>query len=323
MMANVHGYEWSRVPSGAAPPARTAQSSAYADNVGGVALFGGIGDTVQPLRNDLWLWKGGKWSFSEGSGGPPARAFAGLAYDQARQNLVLFGGIDAEARPLNDTWIWDGVSWQQRATPTAPPARTGASLAYDQAQGDVVLFGGAASNGRSPLWLDDTWSWDGSRWTQRHVDVSPGARASASAVYSDTASGIVMFGGSGQSVFGDTWLWRNGTWTPLSPAASPPPRAHAAMAYDNDNQLIILFGGQGVGPTVDEINLADLWTFDGTNWARQRPGSNPHGGFSYAMAYNKADHATLLFRTVVHKTFDPARVQPAAASSSVETWILR
>ena len=45
-----------------------------------------------------------------------------------------------------------------------PPARSGAAMAFDAANGSVVLFGGQ-SRTRS---LDDTWTWDGTAWTQAH-----------------------------------------------------------------------------------------------------------------------------------------------------------
>jgi hypothetical protein len=37
-------------------------------------------------------------------------------------------------------------------------------MAYDGATGTAVLFGGAAFN---PFALNDTWTWNGSTWTQQ------------------------------------------------------------------------------------------------------------------------------------------------------------
>src|SRR5205823_1605107 len=37
---------------------------------------------------------------------PPARSSAAMAYDQARQEVVLFG-----SQTRNDTWLWDGKAW--------------------------------------------------------------------------------------------------------------------------------------------------------------------------------------------------------------------
>ena len=58
-------------------------------------------------------------------------------------------------------------------TTALPIGREAAAMAYDQAHHNVVLFGGLA--GQSPL--GDTWSWNGTVWTQRQgLTVSPPAR---------------------------------------------------------------------------------------------------------------------------------------------------
>ena len=48
-------------------------------------------------------------------------------------------------------------------------------MAYDAADGTVVLFGGQGRSGS----LGDTWTWDGSAWTQAHPSTSPPALSAA------------------------------------------------------------------------------------------------------------------------------------------------
>ena len=52
-------------------------------------------------------------------------------------------------------------NWVHRTPTTSPSARSGPSMVYDAAIGEVVLFGGYNSGG-----LNDTWTYDGSEWTQ-------------------------------------------------------------------------------------------------------------------------------------------------------------
>src|SRR5436190_1054795 len=73
---------------------------------------------------------------------PPAREGMGMAYDAARSETVLFGGIDASGTLLGDTWTWDGRAWTQEHPAASPPARYAMGMAYDAARGEVVLFGG-------------------------------------------------------------------------------------------------------------------------------------------------------------------------------------
>jgi hypothetical protein len=64
------------------------------------------------MRNDLWSWDGTTWRLLAESG-PPARAMGALAYDEARDRLVLFGGRRGWPDDLNDTWEWDGRAWHE------------------------------------------------------------------------------------------------------------------------------------------------------------------------------------------------------------------
>ena len=50
------------------------------------------------------------------------RTHSAMAYDIARDRVVLFGGEDLTGL-LSDTWEWDGFDWRRVPTDTAPPAR--------------------------------------------------------------------------------------------------------------------------------------------------------------------------------------------------------
>ena len=89
--------------------------------------------------------------------GPSARGEHAIAYDEARERVVLFGGREGGATLQGDTWEWDGTDWTQVAD-TGPDARSGHALAFDAARERVVLFGGEAAG--SAL-RGDTWEWDG------------------------------------------------------------------------------------------------------------------------------------------------------------------
>ena len=53
-------------------------------------------------------------------------------------------------------------SSSRTSPPPAPTPRFEMGMAYDAASGQVVLFGGGGH-----AWLGDTWTWDGTDWTQR------------------------------------------------------------------------------------------------------------------------------------------------------------
>src|SRR5207253_721251 len=100
-----------------------------------------------------------------------------------------FGGFDGAGHVLGGTWTWDGSNWTQQAPATSPPARDNAALVADPGTGQVVLFGGRDTSGfRS---IGDTWTWDGSNWTQRTPTTSPPARQAAT-IAADRVSGRVL-----------------------------------------------------------------------------------------------------------------------------------
>jgi hypothetical protein len=175
-----------------------------------------------------------------------------MAYDAARQRLVLFGGSTIASGFTGDTWEWDGVSWAQRNPAASPSPRDFHAMAYDAARQRVVLFGGVA---RSFPALQDTWEWDGVSWAQRNPAASPPARSDHALAYDATRQRVVLFGGVGSNEhpLGDTWEWDGANWAPGNHAASPAPRGRHALAYDATRQRVVLFGGDSA--------FGDTWLY--------------------------------------------------------------
>src|SRR5918994_1538969 len=107
-----------------------------------------------------------------------------MTYDSGRGRVILFGGAD-EAKVCGDTWEWDGRRWTL-VSQTGPAPRTFPSMAYDSVRRKVVLFGGnRVLFGRNPgevKFLNDTWEWDGRRWTEIKV-AGPSPRAEAAIAF--------------------------------------------------------------------------------------------------------------------------------------------
>ncbi|HXJ64408.1 MAG TPA: hypothetical protein VNN79_11690, partial [Actinomycetota bacterium] len=121
----------------------------------------------------------------------------------------------------------------------------------------VVLFGGSSAAPNSGTNLGDTWTWNGSDWTEEHPDHSPPARYVAAMAFDPSRGTVVLFGGS-QGVhkfLGDTWEWAGSDWTELSPAASPPSHAWGAMAFDSNGNAL-LYGGFDGDPGRDNSSYS-------------------------------------------------------------------
>jgi hypothetical protein len=177
----------------------------------------------------------------------------------------------------------------------APPPRIGAALSYDGVSGKLLLFSGVKGNGTvSSDWIfDDTWSWDGRRWTQLHPPDSPPGRSFGNMVFDENARQTILFGGgSPNSDPGnqDTWSWNGSNWIPLHPSVSPGLLIDASSAYDAAAQSVVLFGPGGA-----RLNTPQTWLWSGTTWLRSSSKTSPSFRSQAAMAYDGARGTVVLF----------------------------
>ncbi len=225
------------------------------------------------------------------AGSPSPRVGPAMAFDSARNVIVMFGGNSGTF--LSDTWERRGSAWTKRTPAASPPARVGAAMAYDSARHVTVLFGGQVAGGGTgeATFLNDTWEWDGNNWTQRTPAVSPGARYFAAVAFDADRKSVVMFGGSdrGRTEFGETWEWDGNNWTKYSAAVSPSARADAPMVCDSARRVCLIFSGdRGEFPS-------DTWERRGSDWARATPASSPPGRGGSAMAFDSRRGVAVLF----------------------------
>jgi hypothetical protein len=116
-----------------------------------IVLFGGDGETANPLK-DLWEWdpEARVWQeviLGPGDPCPEGRGGASLTYDSTRKKIVLFGGVNTQSGQLGDTWEWDGNDrkWTDRTSKEGPGARLGHAMTYSRQTAQSYLFGGYGS----------------------------------------------------------------------------------------------------------------------------------------------------------------------------------
>ena len=250
------GSTWVQQSPTTSPPARAYASMAFDAATNQMVLFGGLDASGKVFLDDTWTYDGTTWKQQSPAGSPPARIAASMAYDATIGKVVLVGGQDAASHALGDTWTYDGTNWTQQSPAVSPPSRSDASMAYDFGRGQLVLFGGLGAGGTVPL--GDTWTYDGTTWTQQSPATSPTARAYASSTYDASSGQIVLFGGidAANTVVGDTWTYDGTTWTQQSPTSNPSGRSDASMTFDPSGK-VLLFGGLDHTLT----DLGDIWSY--------------------------------------------------------------
>lgn len=188
--------------------------------------------------------------------------------------LALLASISTAQ--ISPPWIYKYTT----ARPGDPhvPSVEGAAIANDPVE-FMVLFGGLAN----VVPLNETWVWDGLKWTKLNPATSPSARDGHAFVWDDARTVGVLFGGvAGSQKFNDTWIW-NGDWEQKFPVHSPSAMSFHAMAYDEKRAVVVLFGG------------GDTWTWDGTDWTLITTSVAPAPRVEHAMAYDAKRNVTVLF----------------------------
>jgi N-acetylneuraminic acid mutarotase len=199
------GENWTEQHPAESPSARYGAAVATLNDQ--VVLFGGL--TPGTALNDTWVWDGSNWTEQHPATSPPGRNDAAAATVNGK--IVLFGGvvgISTGSTLANDTWEWDGKNWTELHPPTSPSARDAPMAAT--VGSTMVLFGGRREGNPTWNYLNDTWGWDGSTWTELAPALSPPPRIyGAVGALNGT---LVLFGGFGGAELGDTWVWTGSTW---------------------------------------------------------------------------------------------------------------
>jgi hypothetical protein len=217
-----------------------------------VVLHGGADNSFN-LLNDTWSYDGSTWTLLEADGavGAPTRRFiVEMAYDKARDRVVLFGGISSDfLNELNDTWEFNGTSWAE-ITPatTTPSTRTFHTVAYDDTRQKVYVWGGD-DDPSSFVPLNDLHEWDGTDYTLIDSAIKPPARRVGQSAYHPRLRGIFVNGGNDlTSGFNDAWLNDTDGWRPMYPPTVPDATTVNAPCsrHDIDGSVIFVGGQEGV-----------------------------------------------------------------------------
>lgn len=205
-----------------------------------------------------------------------------------------------------------------------PAPRFAAGLAYDAKHGYLLLFGGADFNPCSPLppgWVipagygnavsNETWTWNGSRWTLLHPPTAPPARTVWEMAYDPASERVILLGGGAANSDpkrNDMWSWDGTTWTELHPTTMPSGWiAPSASALDGDGSTVMLVSFDASG------NLG-TWQWTGSDWVYKATVGGPQTASKFAFVYDPDRHQDVL--AAGWRGYGPQ-------ASAGDTWLLR
>ena len=199
------GVDWTQKFPTVIPSNRRGNMMAYDSVHNVVVMFGGLG--YSGALNDTWTWDGTNWTQMHPATSPTARQLGSMEFDPVRGRVVLFGGQDASNNKFGDTWVWDGTNWTHLAPANSPPARDVGAMAFDPLRGYMLLYGGVTSTSCC-VFATDTWSWNGTNWTQQTSADTPPAVA-LTMTYDAARGKITTFGAWTLSHYfaEDVWVW--------------------------------------------------------------------------------------------------------------------
>jgi len=209
-----NGTNWVKPSPATSPSPGSYEAMVFDQALGEIVLYTDSGNT--------WTWNGNTWTELSPASSPGALCMESMAYDPSSQTVLLFGGGDNSGNvpvnatcagpgfpALDSTWSFNGTTWTKLSPSTSPPSRFSAAMAYDPNTSQVVLFGGCdginGSTGQCNA-LTDTWTWDGSNWTQATPQSSPptdpGGQGTNGMVWDAGSDLMVMLG-----YYGSTWQY--------------------------------------------------------------------------------------------------------------------
>ncbi|MBN8656391.1 MAG: hypothetical protein J0M11_11685 [Anaerolineae bacterium] len=258
-------------------------ASAYNKNSSYALMFGGIEVTYndsgkqQTWSANTWKWDGKKWEQLVLQNSPIAREKHAMAYDENRDEIVLFGG-SSNGNVYNDTWIWTGETWVEKKPEHVPSIRCCHAMAYDPIRKGVILYGGW--NGKQ-LFYDETWLWDGEDWTM--LDYFSPYMSGHTLVQNPQKETIISIQTSHQG----TWELTSDGWLDLA-LPSPPSRSDGRADFGDDR--IVLFGG---GQNLTQLN--DTWVFQDNTWLQLFLHDRPSARAGHILFYDQVRESFIVF----------------------------
>jgi serine/threonine protein kinase len=299
--------------NGAPTTLRSGHSMVWDDHDNALLVFGGI-DNNNTMLNDLWEYSPGNGNWTELS--PPTSAApcgavpvprmnAAMVWDSADQQILLYGGIDANNHYLGDLWSFSlgTKSWTLLQCTGNGPGNRAANAVWDGHE--MLLVGGIDKFGM----LADFWSYsptpDSNGQWQRLPNTPMSARADQTLVWDSTDSRMYVFGGLAANgvQMNDFWSYSaSGGWSQITPKSSSNPlgRQQGLGAWDSKDNLLILTGGWEDGQGVP---FWGFWVYDPKQnaWGLLLPSlshtSDPHipGRTDAAMVWDAADQRIYIY----------------------------
>ncbi len=249
-----------------------------------IYLLNGLTDNT--YFTDFWIYQNGGWQKISAENTPSCgTVFAAFDTDRGKLVAVCNDGSTSE---------WDGSAWKAFSDlKTKPQFRRFAGMVYDPSLKKTVLYGGYNDQN----YLDSTWMWDGTQWSEMRKKKSAPARSLPAMWFDPILHKTVLYGGIGRrdpqarlERYNDMWSLDANGWTEIKPPALPGTRYGAQVVVDPRNGHAVLFGGLRLDVDAKglkhQVYANDMWEWDGATWKQLQTNNVPPARESAAMEFD-------------------------------------
>jgi hypothetical protein len=303
--ARAHTYtywnnDWHLETNAVARPAPRSLGAFISDPVTkSIWLVGGLNQHESGYLDDIWRFQNNQWTQVAKPADAPTNCGAPfMTFDSDRKQLVVVcSGLAVFELDVN-TLAWKKFTTQN---PT-PGTRRFANFVYDPTLKQSVLYGGYGID-----YLEDTWLWNGTAWTEVKKNRAD-ARALATMFYDPTRKKLVLYGGIGRPDiedavirYKDMWEFDGATngWKKLTITQTPGERFGAQTVTDPRTGHTLLLGGIRVDQVTEktrrQVFASDLWQWDGNAWTRLAETTTPPGRENAMFGYDPTSNKFVLF----------------------------
>ncbi len=265
-----------RILSTAGPTPREDAKFVYHKRNHRAYLYGGRtydmrGNAV--VSSEFWEWDGSSWTLLTAAAAPGKLLHMNLVYDELRNKIVLFGGVNIETGFSNETWEWSDV-WTKSTTSNAPQPRIAFSAFYSNILQKSIFVGGVGPDGNI---LTDIWGFDGQNFELLSNEVPGLAPGPGNAIgLAISPFSLFVFGRNQKSEGQDNtsqnaWVWSDNVWTGLEYKDGPLPRENHMMVFDPKEKRVLLFGGDEPSGDNRYVNPNTLWAYKNGRWSKLKP----------------------------------------------------
>lgn len=225
-------------------------AAVYDQARGEVFVFGGSYFTGGEIDH-TYAFDGSNWSRKRPENSPPVSDRGTMAYDASLDKTILYNFDFSLGNNDNFCWLWDGTDWEEIDPPDPEISFEHAALVYDAEQQETLMVVKRFFGNNSEF--VETWSFDGTSWTEKTPITVPPAGSWISLCYDASLEKVVMILRENASIF-HTWTWDGANWSEIQTDEVDIDPIEGHLLYDGRTNSTIYLGDERA------------FTFSGSNW---------------------------------------------------------